>query len=264
MPVSTAKDIHLAVELQACKGWQGREDFWNAVRIAIDDSGLIPLENRLIEVAGGRRARPVAANPAEWFDGIHETRDEWDGRDFHRLKPQERFAAFLRAPLGEGWDTSDAVYGLPELMLFANRYGDLYNVVELGCTLLKPSQNVSVQAAMERVEDVSRLLAGLCRKWAEGMRAEYAIVTNRDSLEIYGREVLNRVLKRVHWCNFYGPAYIERYGSETFMGAPGWRAEALGDGIWYQVREHFADPEPKGLKERIKAHFAAAGFRVAA
>lgn len=63
------------------------------------------------------------------------------------------------------------------------------------------------------------------------------------------RDVPSRKLEYIFWANFFGPPYVERYGRDFLLGAPGWRVEELRDGgilyvlspsfvnLWQVVRE---------------------------
>ncbi len=63
------------------------------------------------------------------------------------------------------------------------------------------------------------------------------------------QDVPARKLAHIFWANFFGPPYVERYGRDFLLGAPGWRVEELSDGgilyvlspsfvnLWQVVRE---------------------------
>ena len=56
------------------------------------------------------------------------------------------------------------------------------------------------------------------------------------------RSIKNSDLKYIFWANFYGPAYVEKYGRKFLLGAPGWKKEELDDGgILYVVTESYYD-----------------------
>jgi|SRR5690554_4728371 len=64
-------------------------------------------------------------------------------------------------------------------------------------------------------------------------------------------------LKRIYWANFYGRPYVEKYGKEFLLGAPGWKKRELSDGtIEYILTESpFTRPDPT-LEKEIKEYFA--------
>jgi len=56
------------------------------------------------------------------------------------------------------------------------------------------------------------------------------------------REITNIQLRRILWANFYGPEYVQTYGREFLLSAPGWRTEELPDGgIAYVLSKHCFD-----------------------
>lgn len=56
------------------------------------------------------------------------------------------------------------------------------------------------------------------------------------------RDISARKLEYIFWANFFGPAYVERYGRDFLLGAPGWRVEELDDGgILYVLSPSFVD-----------------------
>ncbi len=51
---------------------------------------------------------------------------------------------------------------------------------------------------------------------------------------------VERRIPRISWATIFGPRYVEKYGHDFLLGAPGYRKEELPDGsILYQVTEHF-------------------------
>jgi hypothetical protein len=44
----------------------------------------------------------------------------------------------------------------------------------------------------------------------------------------------------IFWANFFGPEYVERYGRDFLLNAPGWKVEQLDDGgILYVATESY-------------------------
>ncbi|MBI4317573.1 MAG: hypothetical protein HY675_03705 [Chloroflexi bacterium] len=55
-----------------------------------------------------------------------------------------------------------------------------------------------------------------------------------------GQDVPARKLAYIFWANFFGPPYVEKYGRDFLLGAPGWRVEELSDGgILYVISPSF-------------------------
>ncbi len=47
-------------------------------------------------------------------------------------------------------------------------------------------------------------------------------------------------LKYLYWRNIFGPSYVERYGRDFFLNAPGWKVEELSDGgVEYAPEQSF-------------------------
>lgn len=67
-------------------------------------------------------------------------------------------------------------------------------------------------------------------------------------------------IPRISWTNVFGPPYVEKYGRDFLLDAPGHRAEELEDGsILYQVTERFflteEDIERGPTVEEVERHF---------
>jgi hypothetical protein len=74
-------------------------------------------------------------------------------------------------------------------------------------------------------------------------------------------EIASTQLRYIFWANFWGPAYVERYGRDFLRGAPGWRVEDLEDGgilyvttasyveWWLMARLEHLDPERPRLRK---------------
>ena len=64
-------------------------------------------------------------------------------------------------------------------------------------------------------------------------------------------------LKRIYWANFYGKPYVEKYGKEFLLGAPGWKKRELADGtIEYILTESLFTRTDPSLEKEIKEYFA--------
>jgi hypothetical protein len=64
----------------------------------------------------------------------------------------------------------------------------------------------------------------------------------------------------INWVNVFGPSYVEKYGRDFLLNAPGFKKEELeGGSILYQVTEGFApweasDPPPEEVESYFDAH----------
>jgi hypothetical protein len=77
---------------------------------------------------------------------------------------------------------------------------------------------------------------------------------------MYGRSILAIELDSIHWCNYFGPEYLQKVGERTIMSAPGFDQKRLGKGIWYQIAETFRGSRKEELSGRIAAHFRKTGL----
>jgi hypothetical protein len=69
------------------------------------------------------------------------------------------------------------------------------------------------------------------------LRPDYSTL---DSLGDGWTNVHNLELKYLFWRNVFGPRYVERYGRDFFLNAPGWKVEELADGgIEYAPEQSF-------------------------
>jgi hypothetical protein len=65
-------------------------------------------------------------------------------------------------------------------------------------------------------------------------------------------------IPHIYWANFFGPEYVEKYGKEYFLNAPGWLHEELDDGGMLYVLAPVMARRVKGYKalvEEVKAYF---------
>jgi hypothetical protein len=76
----------------------------------------------------------------------------------------------------------------------------------------------------------------------------YAVIGKDRPYSIGVPSVTHRVLKRndismIYWANFYSHVYVEKFGEEFLISAPGQRKEKLTDGgIYYQLSQEFLVP----------------------
>jgi len=71
-------------------------------------------------------------------------------------------------------------------------------------------------------------------------------------------------IPHIYWANFFGPEYVEKYGKEYFMKAPGWLHEELDDGGILYVLAPVMARRVKGYKalvEEVKAYFGLKSVR---
>jgi hypothetical protein len=73
-------------------------------------------------------------------------------------------------------------------------------------------------------------------------------------------------LRAIPWVNFFGPAYVERYGRDFLLSLPGYKTELLPDGgVFHQLSPTFVAPseqEAKRLRRWVIAYCAEHGLKV--
>lgn len=63
-------------------------------------------------------------------------------------------------------------------------------------------------------------------------------------------------LSHICWANFFGPSFVERYGRDFLLNAPGWRVEDLGDGgVLYVLSSSFVNRWRQVKAEEIRRYF---------
>ena len=64
-------------------------------------------------------------------------------------------------------------------------------------------------------------------------------------------------LTTIFWANFYGKPYVEKYGREFLLNAPGWKTAELNDGsIEYIISEDIFTPVESKLETEIIKYFS--------
>jgi hypothetical protein len=122
------------------------------------------------------------------------------------------------------------------------------------------SQNVSFPD-LRQVDPVALGLLDLGRRLYPDLRPRYAWIDERSGNVPEDSEIAAVRLQYIFWANFWGPAYVERYGRDFLRGAPGWRVEDLEDGgilyvttasyveWWLMARLEHLDPERPRLRK---------------
>lgn len=121
-------------------------------------------------------------------------------------------------------------------------------------------QNVSFPD-LHRVDPVALGLLTFGRHLYPDLRPRYGWVDEPGGNIPEAPEIAALKLRYVFWANFWGPAYVDRYGRDFLRGAPGWRVEELEDGgilyvttpsyveWWLMTRLDHLDPERPRLRE---------------
>ena len=186
----------------------------------LQEQGPVPLFQYLIDL-GARFTRTIGP-PDEYMDPIKEYYED----------PKRRHYRFYL----EGFEYSLAVCGVFSYLFF---YGDI-DFEE------KHKNDLSATSLFSLVEK-------LIPKYS----FKYGFFDISGDDYISEKAIAATRLKNVFWANFYGRPYVEKYGKEFLLGAPGWKKRELADGtIEYILTESlFTRPDPT-LEKEIKEYFA--------
>lgn len=117
------------------------------------------------------------------------------------------------------------------------------------------SQDVNLRKA-EQVDAVACGELALAEVLYPRLRPIFGSIDEPGENEPFGQRVRDLEGTYLFWANFFGPPYVERYGRDFLLAAPGWRKEELEDGgILYVV-----DPSYLHWRTRV-ANEAAEYFR---
>ncbi len=115
------------------------------------------------------------------------------------------------------------------------------------------------------VEPLAERLLAIARELYPLARPTYGEVEGNPG-EWEARDVLRLRLKHISWVNFFGPAYVEKYGRDFLLGLPGYRTELLPDsGVFHQLSPTFvatSEEEAKRLRQEVIAYCAEHGLKV--
>ncbi len=123
------------------------------------------------------------------------------------------------------------------------------------------------------VEDQYHLIEPLMQYLLELGRAFYPIaqpmlgyIDEAYANPTLSKDALKLRLKHISWVNFFGPAYVQKYGQDFLLGLPGYQTELLPDGgVFHQLSPTFVAPseeEAKRLRQEVIAYCARHGLKV--
>jgi hypothetical protein len=69
------------------------------------------------------------------------------------------------------------------------------------------------------------------------------------------REIADLQLRQILWANFYGPEYVQKYGREFLLNAPGWSEELPDGGIAYILSKSCFDKTQWVSEKEIVDYF---------
>lgn len=128
-------------------------------------------------------------------------------------------------------------------------YDKRYNKVEAICSVK--------EKLSEYYESMAQLMQRLSKILYENLVPAYGWVDLTVSVageRLIGESILARKMNTIYWVNFFGGPYVERYGLDYLMNAPGWKKEILSDGgVMLQLSPKFTieaeGPDPVEVLE---------------
>jgi len=217
--------------------------FWNCAATAVEDvvawaqvfqrHGVILLAHRTLE--------PLP--PETWYETF---RKEYEEERYFKASVGHRIAF-------ADWGRLNADFGF-----------DIYrqggNKLEVGALL-----DFQFKDQRPLVEPLAQRLLAIARDLYPLVRPMYGEVEGNPG-EWDDRDILRLHLKHISWVNFFGPAYVEKYGLDFFLGLPGYKTERLPDGgVFHQLSPTFVAPseaEARRLRREVIAYCARHGLKV--
>ncbi|NQU29588.1 MAG: hypothetical protein HQ525_02870 [Anaerolineae bacterium] len=115
-----------------------------------------------------------------------------------------------------------------------------------------------VNVGDKEIDTMAQDVLELVKKYYVQFQPYYAWVDSSPQFEWVSLEgVLDRKLREIMWGNFFGPAYVDKYGREYLLNSPGWKKEELDDGgVFLQLSKNFSRNEDKYLHNDLKEYFS--------
>ena len=114
------------------------------------------------------------------------------------------------------------------------------------------------------VEPFAQRLLAIARDLYPLAKPRYGEVEGNSEWE--SRDIIRVRLKHISWANFFGPAYVERYGRDFLLGLPGHKTEELPDGgVFHQLSRTFVAQsveEAHRIRQEIIEYCARHGVKV--
>jgi hypothetical protein len=153
----------------------------------------------------------------------------------------------------------DRATWLRETYRYAPAWGPAYNTISLYAGLEGPRLANQGRSELAWTTPMLHLFRTLMRALLPIAQPAYAYLSDGQLDSLDARAIIRSELAGIYWCNYYGPAYLARYGEPFLRTAPGWCSEPLAGGLWYQPTEHYADLADPTLREQIWTHFHPVG-----
>ena len=206
-----------------------------------------------------------------WMETVASNGVTFWTRSGDRCLPRQEWLTAIQAWMQEDWrplakwavSFSIRFDDLPgvSLCFSVDQFNDDENLFQIGTLLdfeFKDERHL-VEPTMHRLSALGRTLYPLTRPWL-------GCIDEASSDSILPRDVRKLRLKHIGWVNFFGPAYVQKYGRDFLLGLPGYKTELLPDGgVFHQLSPTFvagSEKEAKALRRQVIAYCARHGLKV--
>jgi hypothetical protein len=139
--------------------------------------------------------------------------------------------------------------------------GQSYNSVDVFTNFRTPDapdhKSPNFELAIQLLLGLSLEFYGYLKPWYGWM--------DYDQNDFLSQEAIRdrKELNTLHWANFIGPQYVEKFGSNLFLDAPIWKKEKLADGgIFLQQNEFYTKPVSGEEKRKLQEYFLSFGIKL--
>jgi hypothetical protein len=103
----------------------------------------------------------------------------------------------------------------------------------------------------QKFDDSARRLLQIARLIYPGIRPPYGYLDAEVDSMIAKNSVKKGEIRYLFWANFFGPKFVEQYGRDFLLNAPGWKKEELDDGgILYVATEGISEWIDEWLRKK--------------
>jgi hypothetical protein len=206
-----------------------------------------------------------------WMEAVADNGVTFWTRSGDRCLPRDEWLTAIQAWMQEDWrplakwavSFSIRFDDLPGVSLYfsVDQFDDDENLFQSGTLLdfeFKDERHL-VEPTMQRLSVLGRTLYPLTRPWL-------GCIDEGDSNVMLSTDGRKLRLKHIGWVNFFGPAYVEKYGRDFLLGLPGYKTELLPDGgVFHQLSPTFvarSEQEARALRRQVIAYCADHGRKV--
>ncbi len=109
---------------------------------------------------------------------------------------------------------------------------------------------------MAKVEEAARSFLDFVLTLYPHLRPAYGWIDEVGTNAPKSAQAASLKLTHICWANIFGPPYVEKYGLDFLLGAPGWRVEQLPDGgVLYVLSPSFVDRWQVVGEHEVESYF---------